>query len=829
MMRLSGIRQQNPIAIAVCFLLLLSFPILAESEEPDTTALTVAKTESDFDKAAILDLRVVYEDDSISGLVAPPAGVYPFEPGDGVVLRAYGRGAVPVAISWSGDVSGTGETLYVDMDVSKRITVTFSRVAQWPEKEEPPWFTVSENKNFYAFLGGGDLYGWFAASRNEKKGAGITHITHHDSYLIPLMHNTSLNFEHIFSGAAADNYRSTFTPRTDPMKFCIEAPGTARVQWPPAGSFRNMESEKIYHFDGNDAKDVAFSTIPQDDAFPLDYIGFMWATYQNRFFEPAIYFQGVSEGVENWIRFGPEMSENRLGRTVSFLDSESLQVETGADEFNAFTLEDVHFTKPVFYGLLDLSLPESSQKNKMALVMMFDQEQPIRFAVWNWCNPTAISAWDWQYIVHNPRPGQQIGYRARMVCTESDVPDGVMSRYQAWRELPAVSPEADILLTYPHLPIYWSPAIHEFEPLEMGRCLEGTNPNRALDLYRELLSTIHYSSRAARQMANLLLREYDAERRNKECIDTCNYWSNQVLPLSNFGKACYDVGDFEATNIILKKALEIDPDNVNSRFYLGAARLWLNNEDEGIGLIEEAVTREPVRQEKAATIFATRAATVMEAGNFALAETLYRKAIALAPDDHWHEVHLGEMLDKQGREDEALALYQIVLLASPESPYTAQLVDNLYRNRNDIEGCIQFWHSIYEQHNKAVVPALHLGMAYYDNSEHESAEAVLQATLEGAPENAEISFYLGASRLRLDKVDEGIALIEVAVAREPMLAEQAVTVFATHAANVLAAGDYVLAETLYRKAVALVREDIGYPVYPGETFENQSKEGETLE
>ena len=829
MMRLFSIRQQNPIAIAVCLFLLITFPAFVESEEPDAITLTAAKTESDFDKAAILDLRVVYEGEAISGLVAPPAGVYPFEPGDGVVLRAYGRGETPVAISWSGDASGTGETLYVDMDVSKHITVTFSRMAQWPEKEEPPWFTVTENKNYYAFLGGGDLYGWFAASRNEKKGAGITHITHRDSFLIPLMHNTSLNFEHIFSGAAADNYRSTFTPRTDPMKFCIEAPGTARVQWPSTGSSWNMESEMIYRFDGNDAIDMTFSTIPQDDVFPLGYVGFMWATYQNRFFEPAIYFQGVSEGVEDWMRFGPEMSENRLGRTVSFLDSKSLQVETGADEFNALALEDVHFTKPVYYGLLDMSLPESSQKNKMAFAMMFDQEQPIRFSVWNWCNPTAISAWDWQYIAHNPRPGQKAGYRARMVCTESDVPDGVLSRYQAWRELPAVSPEADSLLAYPHLPIYWSPAVHEFEPLEMGRCLERTNPDRALELYRELLSTIHYGSRAARQMANLLLREYDAERRNKEYIDTCNYWSNQVLPLSNFGKACYDVGDFEATNLILGKALEIDSGNVNSRFYLGAARLWLNKEDEGIGLIEEAMTREPVRQEKAAAIFAARAATVMEAGNFALAETLYRKAIALAPDDHWHKVHLGEMLYKQGREEEALALYQTVLLASPESPYTAQLVDTLYRNRDDIEGCVQFWRNVHVQHNEAAVPALHLGMAYYDNDEYESAEAVLQATLESASENAEILFYLGASQLWLDKADTGIALIEAAVAREPALTEKATTAFAAYAANVLAMDDYALAETLYRKAVALVPEDIGYPVYPGEALENQSQEGETLE
>ena len=133
-----------------------------------------------------MDLRVVYKDEELAGLVAPPAGVYPFEPGDGVVLRAYGIGEIPVVIDWSGDISGHGETQYVDMDEHKRITVTFRRADQWPEKKAPPWFDVTENKNFYAFLGGGDLYGWFVASRNEKKGAGITHLTHRDTFLTPL-------------------------------------------------------------------------------------------------------------------------------------------------------------------------------------------------------------------------------------------------------------------------------------------------------------------------------------------------------------------------------------------------------------------------------------------------------------------------------------------------------------------------------------------------------------------------------------------------------------------------------------------------------------------
>ena len=303
-MRLQGCRFYT--LVWILFLLFSAYG--EEGAEPATV-----KTQSDCDKAAILDLRVVYEEESLSGLVAPPAGVYPFEPGDGVVLRAYGMGEVPVAIEWSGDVSGNGETHYVDMDENKQVIVTFKCAAQWPEKEEPPWFDVTEHKNFYAFVGGGDLYGWFAACRHEKKGAGITHLTHRKAFLNPVFHITSLNFEHIFSGLEADNYRSVFTPRTDPMRFCVESPGAVRVQWPKEGASWDMESEMVYRFDGKDAIDISFSAVPGNEQFSQGYVGFMWATYQSNFKEHVIYFPGISGEQPGWVRYGPTIREDRFG------------------------------------------------------------------------------------------------------------------------------------------------------------------------------------------------------------------------------------------------------------------------------------------------------------------------------------------------------------------------------------------------------------------------------------------------------------------------------------------------------------------------------------
>lgn len=821
-------RQGCLFCLAVCILLILCPAVYGE----EISAPAIVKTQSDCDRAAILDLRVVYEDEELSGLVTPPAGVYPFEPGDGVVLRAYGTGEIPVAIDWSGDISGHGETQYVDMDGHKRITATFRRTDKWPENKSSPWFDVTENKNFYAFLGGGDLYGWFVASRNEKKGAGITHLTHRKAFLNPVFHITSLNFEHIISGAYADNYRSVFTPRTDPMRFCVESPGMVRIRWPREGASWDMESEMTYRFDGKDAIDIEFSTIPGEEKFPQGYAAFMWATYQSNFKEHVIYFPGVSGEKSGWTHYGPTIAEDRFGGTIAFEGSTALPLENGASAFNVIESEQVFFTQPYYYGLLDISVPKSNQQVDLIYAMLFDQDAPIRFAVWNWGDPPETSAWDWQYVLHNPEPEKRACYHARMICAELEVPDDVTACYDAWREtLVDANTNTSEVIAYPEMPVYWSPASILFDPLVVGECMERHNPDHALALYREALIALDDAPRIASKLDDLLSHEYGNERRVEEwlyILERRKKWVGEAMPVLLLAHAYHDKGDLAAAIETLRQGVLEQPTNAEQLFFYGELLLEVGETASGIENLALAIQQDEEKASPAGELVAGYAEQTVEKKDMAQAEHLYRMAAELAPDDHWHKVHLGELLEEQGRGAEAEAIYRSVLLVAPESPYTARLVDSLYHDRNDVAGQIRFWQDVHEQTPNAAVPALHLGKAYYERQDYENTATVLEVALASASDNQEIRFYLGAAKLWLGQDDAGIPLIKTAAQAMPILAEPGATVFVNRAATLMESGDYAAAAKYYREAITLAPDDVWYAVYLGEALAKQGKGEESL-
>ena len=74
----------------------------------------------------------------------------------------------------------------------------------------------------------------------------------------------------------------------------------------------------------------------------------------------------------------------------------------------------------------------------MVYIMMFDQREPIRFAMWNFfrtadgqADPHS-PAWDWQYVIRNPEIGKTYGYRARVVFKPFVSAEDVKKTYLDW-------------------------------------------------------------------------------------------------------------------------------------------------------------------------------------------------------------------------------------------------------------------------------------------------------------------------------------------------------------------------------------------------------------
>jgi len=121
--------------------------------------------------------------------------------------------------------------------------------------------------------------------------------------------------------------------------------------------------------------------------------------------------------------------------------------------YNGDIVADVNkkFIKPFYFGLVDGDGVDSEGENKteeeiwtgsndadaMVYIMMFDQDESIRFCMWNWGSPFGTGfpsnpAWDWQYVILEPNIGQEYTYRARLVFKPWEGIEDVVNEYETW-------------------------------------------------------------------------------------------------------------------------------------------------------------------------------------------------------------------------------------------------------------------------------------------------------------------------------------------------------------------------------------------------------------
>ncbi|NIP93616.1 MAG: hypothetical protein GWO24_09225, partial [Akkermansiaceae bacterium] len=117
-----------------------------------------------------------------------------------------------------------------------------------------------------------------------------------------------------------------------------------------------------------------------------------------------------------------------------------LSHEKGAQTLNLIEHPGKKFITPFFYGLLDGDHDLKTTNDKLLYLVLFDQTDPIRFAMWNFItdragNPDTHSpAWDWQFVIRDPRVGVSYGYRARVVVKAFKGRNQVWEEYRRWRE-----------------------------------------------------------------------------------------------------------------------------------------------------------------------------------------------------------------------------------------------------------------------------------------------------------------------------------------------------------------------------------------------------------
>ena len=285
---------------------------------------------------------------------------------------------------------------------------------------------------------------------NEKRqGSGFNPLILNDFPGKNIFRNDAvgLNFEHIFNGGRAQHSISMFTPRQDPCHLRNIGENQYEIFWPGKNSQWSLEARMAYDLSTNGQIDMEFECTPGEvKNYSQGYVAMMWASYMNRAIDRNIHFWGREGGRVGWVQFGTDENGHMEVGTVAHVDATPLDFEEGAQTLNLTVHPEKKFIAPFYYGLLDGDQDLGTTDDKLLYLVMFDQSEPIRFAMWNFIKnkqgepDTHSPAWDWQYVIKNPALNQTYKYRARIVIKPYLNKEQVWTEYRNWINKLQISP-----------------------------------------------------------------------------------------------------------------------------------------------------------------------------------------------------------------------------------------------------------------------------------------------------------------------------------------------------------------------------------------------------
>lgn len=247
-----------------------------------------------------------------------------------------------------------------------------------------------------------------------------------------------LNFEHIFNGVSADEKISWFTPRKDVHTIKALTDSSVVVVHTSEESKWGVESYMYYTFSERSV-DMEFKVKLHKDRYPSGYAGFMWASYMQGTLDRCIHFYGTENGSEDWVSFGVGTKDGFETGTVAAAGVDPLPYEDKSATLNIIENRTKKFIHPFYYGLMDGDGNRETVSDTVAYVMMFEQSETMRFAMWNFekdeaGNPDPTKpAWDWQYVINKPELNRWYTYKARMTYMPFVNREAILQYYLTWK------------------------------------------------------------------------------------------------------------------------------------------------------------------------------------------------------------------------------------------------------------------------------------------------------------------------------------------------------------------------------------------------------------
>jgi len=228
------------------------------------------------------------------------------------------------------------------------------------------------------------------------------------------------NLEHIFNG---DSLIQFFEPRINPMTL-----------------FRKSENEVLLHQKSTPVSgvesliefrlvepcfiDITFRCIFHDKQYLRhNFIGLFWASYINNPPDRNIYFRGIAEDQPSdiWISaFSEKHGTKSTHRAIN--DEYELFFSPDFRASLANNYSDYRYTKPFYFGRF----------HNMVLAFLFKSSEIIRLTQSPTGGGNNNPAWDFQYIIHNPKIGKEYSFKAKMIYKPYKGDQDILEEYEIW-------------------------------------------------------------------------------------------------------------------------------------------------------------------------------------------------------------------------------------------------------------------------------------------------------------------------------------------------------------------------------------------------------------
>ncbi len=250
--------------------------------------------------------------------------------------------------------------------------------------------------------------------------AELSHVEEDSTLFVPFY--AGFNLEHVFGG---DSLTELFEPRRHPMMLYRKSENEVLL-YQEATPISGVESLTEFKVVEPNYIDITFHCILHNpDYFQHDYAGLFWASYILHPDDKKIYFKGVSNNNPDPFWIEAYSAKHGLGSShKSIEDDHDFYFANNFNAVLASHFSDFRYIDPFYFGKF----------GKMALAYLFSAEEIIRFSQSPTGGGETNPAWDFQYLIPNPKIGKKYSFKARVIYKPFISEENIEQEYEEWKD-----------------------------------------------------------------------------------------------------------------------------------------------------------------------------------------------------------------------------------------------------------------------------------------------------------------------------------------------------------------------------------------------------------